>query len=150
MAKARAKAKTMDAVLVGSVDWEQARTAAYDMIRKLNGEIADLSTITEIKDAYSPMAWLGICQQLRIVTDGMATMRLLTTGHSSAEIHNVTGIASGSIAAYKAWNTMYAQSIQTYAAKRIRIKGRTQAEKDADIAFLRSCGIAFTVEQVAK
>lgn len=139
----------MDAVLIGSIEWLQARTAAYDMIARLSGELDDLIQIGGIKDAYSPMAWLNICQQLRVVTDGMTAMRQHATGKTSIEIAAATGINRGSIAAYKAWNTMYGRSLQAFAEKRIRIKGRTTDERAADIAFLRSCGIGFRLEEVA-
>jgi uncharacterized protein YerC len=139
----KAKGKMMDAVLVGSVEWAQARNAAVEMTAKLRGEVDELDSLLALKDAYSPIAWLNVCTQLRVVTDGMIVMRKLAEGKSNHQITAETGIPSGSIAAYKAWNTMYARAVRIGVSKRIKIKGRTAAEQAADIAFLRSCGIAF-------
>lgn len=137
--------KTMDAVLHGSVEWSEARLAAYKMLNKLSGEVADLQSLTEVSDAYSPIAWLAICRHLRTVTDGMTVMRLLAQGKTPEQIAKETGISTGSIAAYKAWNTMYKAGIKRGAERAIRIKGRTAAEQRADIEFLRACGIGFEV-----
>jgi len=46
-----------------------------------------------------------------VVTDGMTVMRLLAEGKTNAQITEATGIPVGSIAAYKAWNTMYAEAL---------------------------------------
>jgi hypothetical protein len=140
------KARMMDAVLRGSVEWAQARKAAMDMTAKLQGEVDELQSILKMQDAYSPIAWLNVCQQLRVVTDGMIVMRMLAKGETTKRITAETGILSGSIAAYKAWNTMYAASIKRGVHKRIKIKGRTEAEQAADIAFLRACGITFDLQ----
>jgi len=135
----------MDAILVGSVDWKKARSAAIQMTRSLDGEVADLEALLKDKDAYSPMAWLNICQQLRIVTDGMTVMRMLAEGKTPKQIANETGIRPGSIAAYQAWNTMYRNDRDKYIGKKIALKGRSEAEKRADAEFLRSCGIDLDV-----
>lgn len=140
------KGKMIDAVLVGSIDWAKARNAAIEMTAKLRGEVDGLQSLLAIQDAYSPVAWLNVCQQLRIVTDGMCVMRMLAQGKESRQIAAETGISSGSIAAYKAWNIMYTESIKRGVLKRIKIKGRTAAEQAAAIAFLRMCGIAFDVQ----
>jgi len=138
----------MDAVLVGSIEWDSARKAAFDMANGLRGEIAALEAMESgIKDAYSPIAWLNICRQLRVVTDGMIVMRMLADGKSNQEVTAATGILPGSIAAYKAWNTMYAASVQLTAKKRIvKLKGRNAIEQSHDAEFLRSCGIAFSLQ----
>ena len=81
-----------------------------------------------------------------VVTDGMVVMRMLAEGKTNRQITAEAGILSGSIAAYKAWNTMYAASIKRGVHKRIKIKGRIEAEQAADIAFLRACGIAFEMQ----
>ncbi len=138
--------RMMDAVLVGSVEWTKARAAAIEMTAKLQGEVEELQSLLKMQDAYSPVAWLNVCQQLRVVTDGMIVMRMLAEGKSSGQITTETGILPGSIAAYKAWNTMYADSIKRGIHKRIKIKGRTEAEQAADIAFLRTCGISFDLQ----
>lgn len=135
--------RMMDAVLEGSIDWTRARDAAIAMTRSLRGEIDDLQKVMEIKDAYSPIAWLNVCQQLRVVTDGMIVMRMLAEGKAAAQITAETGILPGSIAAYKAWNTMYLRGISSQATRTIKLKGRTEAEQLRDIEFLRACGIAF-------
>jgi hypothetical protein len=137
--------KMIDAVVVGSVEWESARRAAFEMSAKLQGEVAELQELAGVKDAYSPMAWLAICQHLRSVTDGMTVMRMLAEGKEPKQITAETGIPSGSVAAYQAWNTMYRRNVTQIINKRIRIKGKNEAEQKADIAFLRSCGIAFDV-----
>jgi|SRR6185437_6217310 len=135
--------KMMDAVLAGSIDWTRAREAAIAMTRSLRGEIDDLERVMEIQDAYSPIAWLNVCQQLRVVTDGMVVMRKLAEGKAAIQITAETGILPGSIAAYKAWNTMYLRAVNAQATRSIRLKGRTEAEQQRDIEFLRACGIAF-------
>ena len=140
------KIKMMDAVLSGSVEWAQARKAAFEMTAKLQGEVDELQSILKMQDAYSPVAWLNVCQQLRVVTDGMIVMRMLAEGGTTRQITAETGILPGSIAAYKAWNTMYAASIKRGVHKRIKIKGRTEAEQAADIEFLRACGITFDLQ----
>lgn len=135
----------MDAVLLGSIEWATAREAAYAMAGKLQREVDDLGLVG--KDSYSPMAWMSICCQLRVVTDGMIVMRLLGEGKTNEQITEMTGIHTGSIAAYKAWNTMYANAITTGMKKRIALRGRTSAEQDSDADFLRSCGIEISVER---
>ena len=130
---AKSKSQMMDAVLVGSIEWATARRAAIEMAAKLQSEVDGLNM--QGKDAYSPMAWLNICRQLRVVTDGMIVMRLLAEGKSNAQITEATGIPVGSIAAYKAWK------------RHITLKGRNDAERQADADFFRSCGIAIDVQQ---
>ena len=137
----------MDAVLLGSIEWSQARKAAIEMGRRLNGEVADLETLVQTKDAYSPMAWLNICRQLRIVTDGMITMRMLLEGKTPEQISSDTGILKSSIAAYKAWNTMYREHRDRHIGERIELKGRNEAEQRSDAQFLRSCGIGLDLVQ---
>jgi uncharacterized protein YerC len=146
----KANGKMMDAVLVGSVEWTKARTAAIEMTAKLQGEVDELQSLLKMQDAYSPIAWLNVCQQLRVVTDGMIVMRMLAEGKTSGQITAETGILPGSIAAYKAWNTMYADSIKRGVQKRIKIRGRTKAEQAADISFLQACGIAFDLQPRAE
>lgn len=136
------KAERLDAVLVGSIEWSRARTAAIDMLESLSGEVAQLQRLASTKDAYSPIAWLNICRQLRIVTDGMIAMRMLSEGKTTAQICTETGILPGSVKAYKAWNTMYQQSISRNIQRRIALRGRTEAQQKADAKFLRACGIA--------
>ena len=135
----------MDAVLLGSIEWAIARKAAFEMATKLQYEVDGLNM--QDKDAYSPMAWLNICRHLRVVTDGMTVMRLLAEGKTNAQITEATGIPVGSIAAYKAWNTMYAEALIAGVKRHVTLKGRNDAERQADAGFLRSCGIAFDVQQ---
>ena len=142
------RARVMDATLVGSVEWEQARKAALDMSRMLSGEVTALSTATEIKDAYSPSAWINVCPQLRVVTDGMIVMRLLAEGKTNAQIARETGIDQGSIAAYKAWNTMYTRDIQRGIERRIKIRSKNDQIMQADIEWLRSIGITVDTPEV--
>jgi uncharacterized protein YerC len=136
--------KILDAVLTGSIEWEKAREAAYNMTRNLQGEVNE---IFEQKDSYSPIAWINICRQLKIVTDGMIVMRMVAEGKTNKQITESTGIFTGSIAAYKAWNTMYSRSIAKQQARRVALKGRNDKEKEKDAEFLRSCGIAIDVQR---
>lgn len=136
----RKKDELIDALLLGNVDWEKARKAAYRMASQLTSEVA---TLDNLKDAYSPMAWINICRQLRVVTDGMTTMRLIAEGKNNASISTEAHVTVGSIAAYKAWNTMYLQMLDEGIQRRVPIKGRTHEEKNQDAEFLRSCGIEF-------
>ena len=142
---AKSKSHIIDAVLVGSIEWATARRAAIEMAAKLQCEVDGLNM--QGKDAYSPMAWLNICRHLRVVTDGMTVMRLLAEGKSNAQITEATGIPVGSIAAYKAWNTMYAEALMAGVKRHITLKGRNDAERQADADFFRSCGIAIDVQQ---
>jgi hypothetical protein len=144
---AKSKSHIMDAVLVGSIEWATARRAAIGMAAKLQCEVDGLNM--QGKDAYSPMAWLNICRHLRVVTDGMTVMRLLAEGKSNAQITEATGIPVGSIAAYKAWNTMYAEALMAGVKRHITLKGRNDAERQADADFFRSCDIAIDVQQEA-
>ena len=145
MNKTKARKKVMDAVLLGSVEWSLARNAAIEMTTKLSGEVDQLQSLLKMQDAYSPVAWLNVCQQLRVVTDGMIVMRMLAEGKTNEQITAETGILNGSIAAYKAWNTMYSQGLTQHIERRIKLKGRTEAEQRKDAEFLRSCGIALDV-----
>ena len=141
--------KSMDAVLLGSIEWDQARAAAFDLTRKLGGEVAELKSLLQMQDAYSPIAWMSICRQLQVVTDGMTVMRLLAEGKTSEQITQETGIFPGSIAAYKAWNTMYSRSVSQSAERRITLRGRNEAEQRRDADFLRSCGISLDLVPTA-
>lgn len=143
MAKQVKIQKYMDAVVVGSVEWQTAREAAYRMAAALNGEISALTEAEEIKDAYSPVAWANICRQLRVVTDGMITMRMLAEGKSNEAITEETGIGNGSIAAYKAWNTMYARLVN----HKIRLRVENDKVRQADLDFLQSIGITARVQE---
>ena len=140
--KPRDTKKLMDAVLEGSIDWERARKAAFGMAAQLTSEVANLDNI---KDAYSPMAWISICRQLRVVTDGMTTMRMIAEGKDNATISQQAQITIGSIAAYKAWNTMYLKMLKQGIQRKVAIKGRTEREQNLDAEFLRSCGIEFSL-----
>jgi hypothetical protein len=142
MMEIRKKDKLMDALLLGNVDWEKARKAAFKMASQLTSEVANLDNL---KDAYSPMAWINICRQLRVVTDGMTTMRLIAENKDNATISTEANVTVGSIAAYKAWNTMYLKMLNSGIQRRVAIKGRTKQEKNLDAEFLRSCGIKFDV-----
>ena len=139
------EAVKLDAVVEGGIAWDRAGVAAWMMADQIRGEIKDLENLLTVKDAYSPVAWVALCQHLRTAVHGMMVMRRLALGQTNDQIIAETGISNGSIAAYKAWNTMYLRHITAKAERRIRIKGRTEAERNADIEFLRSCGITFSV-----
>lgn len=56
---ANKKNKTHLDAVVCSVEWGMAREAAFVMAARLQSEVDDL-TSSEIKNAYSPMAWISI------------------------------------------------------------------------------------------
>lgn len=143
------KPPIMDVVVVGSVEWAQARKAAYEMASVLSKEVSALNEVPQIKDAYSPVAWVNICRQLRVVTDGMITMRLLAENKTNKQIYEEAGIDPASVAAYKAWNTMYARNIEQGIKRKITIKAKTHAILQADIDWLHSIGISVSIPEEA-
>ena len=90
-----------------SVQWATALMNLIKLAPRLQPEVDNLDM--QFKDAYSRAAWRNVCRHLRAVSHGMTVMRLLAEGKSNAQITEATGIPALSIAAYKAWNTMYAR-----------------------------------------
>jgi hypothetical protein len=90
------------------VEWKAAQKATHRLQRMLADEIAYLIEDNKRQNAYSLFAWVRLCRAISTLTSGMACMRLTFEGRNNAEIEAATGLRSNSIAAYKAWNTMYA------------------------------------------
>ena len=87
---------------------------------------------------YSPRTWVKLCRQIQHVREGMTCVRLAVEGKSTAEIHRLTGIHTYRIGAFKAWNTIWKRAIDHV----LTIQFRNERERQVDIAFLRSIGIA--------
>jgi len=121
-----------------AVEWEKARAGIEELRRLLDSEVIHLSQNSDIQNAYSPITWAKLCRQIRHVTEGMMAVRLATEGKPTAVIEAMTGIHPARIGAFKAWNTRWRKAIKHY----LTIQWRKQEERKADIAFLRSIGIA--------
>lgn len=120
-----------------TIEWSRAGEAAHKLQAALASEISYLTDGINLRNVYSPIAWIRTCRAIRTVTDGMICMRLAAQGKSSHEIHRETGIARGSIAAYRAWNTMYADAMERSLAAR----GKTEKQRQADLEFLQEIGV---------
>jgi len=121
-----------------AVEWEKARAGIEQLRRLLDSEVIHLAQNSEIQNAYSPITWAKLCRQIRHVTEGMMSVRLATEGMPTATIEAMTGIHPSRIGAFKAWNTRWRRAIKHY----LTIQWRKREERLADIAFLRSIGIA--------
>jgi hypothetical protein len=87
------------------VEWTTTLLNLIKSAPKVQHDVDGLNV--QFTDAYSLMAWRSICRHLRAVAHGMTVMRLVADGKSNAHITEATGIPVLSVAAYKAWNTMY-------------------------------------------
>jgi hypothetical protein len=121
-----------------AVEWQKARAGIEELRRLLDSEVIHLAQSDEIKNAYSPITWVKLCRAIRHVTEGMTAVRLATEGKPTAVIEAMTGIRPSRIGAFKAWNTRWRKAIKHY----LTLQWRKQEERTADIAFLRSIGIA--------
>ena len=121
-----------------AVEWDAAERGLADLQKALALEINQLQTHTEIRNAYSPVTWWKLCRSIKHATEGMAAVRLSVAGKTNSEITDATGIKSRRVGAFKAWNTIYRRAI----ARTITLRWRREEERRADIAFLRSIGIA--------
>jgi hypothetical protein len=119
------------------VEWATARTAARRLEGILTDEITYLTEGNKLQNVYSPIAWVRLCRTISTLTAGMVSMRMTFEGKSTPEIAAATGIRSGSIAAFKAWNTMYARDVQ----KMLAAKGKTEEQRNRDLEFLNSIGV---------
>jgi DNA-binding CsgD family transcriptional regulator len=90
-----------------------------------------------LRNAYSPVAWVRLNREFLTILRGMQCMRLRIQGKSPAEIQAETGLSRQTIAAYTAWNTMYGRAIDRHLAAR----GRTKKQKQSDRQFLNDCGV---------
>lgn len=120
------------------IEWDHAKRGLLELKSLLDAEISALSSTAEIRNAYSPITWIKLCQYIRHATEGMTAVRQSTEGKSAKEISAATGMSTSRIAAFKAWNTMWRGEIR----KIIELKWRKAEERRADIQFLRSIGIA--------
>jgi hypothetical protein len=133
------KKKKLETLKVSpKVEWALGERAFLELSKVLSDEIAYLTSDVEIRNAYSPIAWARLCMGIRHLTQGMATIRLHCDGKTNEEIQNITGVARPRIAAFKAWNTQYKKSVH----RALTIRGRNKAQRDADLAFLKSIGVS--------
>ena len=121
-----------------AVEWQKARAGIEELRRLLDSEVIRLSRNSDIQNAYSPITWVKLCRQIRHVTEGMMAVRLASEGKPTAVIKAMTGIRTARIGAFKAWNTRWRKAIKHF----LTIQWRKQEERIADIAFLKSIGIA--------
>jgi hypothetical protein len=143
--------KEEDMAINAKVELRIAAMQVDNLSEQLRNETSQLLGSDAIKNAYSPSAWIRLSLILRSVTRGMAIIRMHASGKSQAEIEAATGCTSTEIAAYKAWNTMYASGLglkiqPPVVGKNGKVSKKRQAKYDSDIAFLKSCGIAFEEE----
>lgn len=124
--------------VLDQVDWLTAERGINDMIATLRNELADLRTNTTIQNAYSPVTWVKLCRQIQHVREGMTCVRMASEGKTTEEIGKLTGIDSHRIGAFRAWNTIWKRAIERV----LTIKFRNEQERQSDIEFLRSIGIA--------
>ena len=120
------------------MEWERARQAANRMEEMLADEISYLTHGGKLKNVYSPVAWIRLCRTIRTLTSGMVVMRLTFEDKSNDEICQITGLTGQTVAAYKAWNTMYARDIQ----KMLAVRGKTEVQRKRDLEFLTSIGVS--------
>lgn len=139
MAKAKKEKLTVEKIAVSStVEWAQAQNGVAELKRLLDVELDRLQANPEIKNAYSPITWIKLCRSIHHLTEGMTAVRLSTEGMTAQQISAGTGIGVLRIGAFKAWNTRWLKAIR----HTIAIKWAKAEERLADIAFLRSVGIA--------
>jgi hypothetical protein len=124
------------------VEWPKAEAEFGRLRAILSDEIAYLMSDAELRNAYSPIAWVRLCQGVKHLTEGMAAIRLHCEGKTNEEIAATTGVNTRRVGAYKAWNTQYKRAIN----RTLRIKGRNKEQREADIAFLRAVGVAIIDE----
>jgi hypothetical protein len=129
-----------------------AQMQAEKLAKLMSGETHLLLSDAKIQNAYSPVAWYRLCKSMHMLTLGMAIIRLHAAGKSQAEILKETGCTIGEYGAYKAWNTMYAKGLgirleKPKPNKQGVISKAKQAKYDADLAFLRECGISGEVSE---
>ena len=120
-----------------TVEWDKAKKAAAKLELMLSDEIAYLTQGNKLRNVYSPIAWVRLCRTMATLTAGMACNRLAAEGKTNQEIREATGVSVGSIAAFKAWNTMYTRDVE----KLLAVKGKTEVQRERDLDFLSSIGV---------
>lgn len=119
------------------VEWEKARNAADRLTGVLADEVLYLTDGDKLKNVYSPIAWIRLCRAISTLTAGMAVMRLVFEGKTNEEIQQTTGLPRTTIAAYKAWNTMYSRGVE----KVLAANGKSEEQRKRDLEFLASIGV---------
>jgi|HubBroStandDraft_5_1064220.scaffolds.fasta_scaffold964179_1 hypothetical protein len=105
-------------------NWKAAQQAAVELIRVLSLGVEQLRQPYCLSNAYLPVAFLRYRTVINTLTAGMECMRLVCEGRSNWEIRKATGLSIGTIAAYKAWNTMYSRRIM------LALKATTLRQQD--------------------
>lgn len=136
--------KESNVTVSNRVEWPLAEAEFERLHMVLTDEIAYLTSDAELRNAYSPIAWVRLCQGIKHLTEGMAAIRLHCEGKSNEEIAEATGVNTRRVGAFKAWNTQYKRAIN----RTMRLKGKTEEQRKADIAFLRSVGVSIIDEEV--
>jgi hypothetical protein len=121
------------------VEWEAAQKATHRLQRMLADEITYLIEDKKGENAYPLSAWVRLCRTISTLTAGMACVRLTREGRNNTEIAAVTGLHNNSIAAYKAWNTIYGCD----AEKTLLPLWWDDERRNREIEFLRSIGMTF-------
>lgn len=103
-------------------DWEAAEQAAIRLSKLLSREVGHLRRRHGFRNAYLPFAFLRFNRLITTLDSGMECMRMVFEGHTNYEIQQSTGLSIGTIAAYKAWNTMYSRNIQLLLALKAKEK----------------------------
>jgi DNA-binding CsgD family transcriptional regulator len=113
-----------------------AELQARKLKQQLENEIEWLMA-GNLRNAYSPVAWVRLNREVLTALRGMQCMRLRAQGKSPAEIQGETGLSRQTIAAYTAWNTMYGRAIDRYLVAR----GKTEKQQETERKFLADCGV---------
>jgi len=134
------------------IELQIAAQQTENLSKQLQAESCLLSTSKTIQNAYSPAAWIRHFMIQRSVIRGMAINRMVAAGKTMAEIQAETNCTTSEIAAYKAWNTMYAKSFglsiqPPKPGKNGKVSKKRQTKNEADMAFLKSCGIQVEEEE---
>jgi uncharacterized protein YerC len=92
-------------------DWKAAREAAVKLAKLLTEGAEQRGQNHSFSNAYLPIAFFRCRKLINTLNSGMECVRLVFEGKSNAEIRDATGLSTGTIAAYKAWNTMHSRRI---------------------------------------
>jgi hypothetical protein len=106
-------------------DWEAAEQAAIRLSNLLSREVGYLRTHHGFRNAYLPFAFLRFNRLITTLDSGMECMRMVFEGKTNYEIQQSTGLSVATIAAYKAWNTMYSRNIHLLLASKANSKRRS-------------------------
>ena len=105
-------------------DWKAAREAAVKLARLLTEGAEQRGQNHSFSNAYLPIAFFRCRKLINTLNSGMECVRLVFEGKSNAEIKDATGLSTGTVAAYKAWNTMYSRRIM------LALKATTLRQQD--------------------